>query len=69
MIHSLKAQGYSIRAIARMSGLNRRTVSKRLKEETLKPYKKRNLKANLMITKNISKKEFNRHFLIGFHQL
>jgi len=41
MIHTLKAQGYSIRAIARMTGLNRRTVFKRLKEESLKPYKKR----------------------------
>ena len=47
MIHSLKAQGYSIRAIARMTGLNRRTVSKRLKEESLKPYKKRKVKSKL----------------------
>ena len=43
MIHSLKAQGYSIRAIARMTGLNRRTVSKRLKKESLKLYKKRKI--------------------------
>jgi len=47
MIHSLKAQGYSIRAIAKMTGLNRRTVSKRLKEESLKPYKKRKVKSKL----------------------
>ena len=47
MIHSLKAQGYSIRAIARMTELNRRTASKRLKEESLKPYKKRKFKSKL----------------------
>ena len=47
MIHTLKAQGYSIRAIARMTGLNRRTISKRLKEEELKPYKKRKFKSKL----------------------
>jgi len=47
MIHNLKAQGYLIRAIARMTGLNRRTVSKRLKEESLKPYKKREFKSKL----------------------
>ena len=47
MIHTLKAQGYSIRAIARMTGLNRRTISKRLKEENLKPYKKREFKSKL----------------------
>jgi transposase len=56
MIHSLKAQGYSIRAIARMSGLNRRTVSKRLKEETLKPYKKRKFKSKLDDYKEYIKK-------------
>ena len=47
MIHTLKAQGYSIRAIARITGLNRRTVTKRLKEDSLKPYKKRELKSKL----------------------
>ena len=47
MIHNLKTQGYSIRAISRMTGLNRRTVSKRLKEESLKPYKKREIKSKL----------------------
>ena len=38
MIHTLKAQGYSIRAIARITGLNRRTVTRRLKEPKRKPY-------------------------------
>jgi transposase len=47
MVHTLKLQGYSIRAIARMTGLNRRTVTKRLKEEELKPYKKRSCKSKL----------------------
>ena len=42
MIHTLKSQGYSIRAIARMTGLNRRTISKRLKEKELQGYKSRN---------------------------
>jgi len=47
MIHTLKAQGYSIRGIAKMTGLNRRTISKRLKEEELKAYKKRMFKSKL----------------------
>ena len=47
MIHTLRAQGYSIRAISRMTGLNRRTVTKRLKEQSLKPYKKRRFKSKL----------------------
>lgn len=41
VIHTLKKQGCSIREIARRMGLDRRTVSKRLKEEGLQPYKKR----------------------------
>ena len=32
VIHTLKNRGYSIRAIARSVGLDRRTVTKRLKE-------------------------------------
>ncbi len=47
MIHTLKEQGYSIRAIARATGLNRRTVAKRLKEKSPKPYKKRESKSKL----------------------
>ena len=41
MIHTLRSQGLSIRQISKILGLNRRTVSKRLKEEDLKPYPKR----------------------------
>ena len=40
-IHTLKKQGYSKREIARRMGIDRRTVSKRLKEKDLHPYKKR----------------------------
>ena len=40
VIHTLHKRGYSIRAIAKIVGLNRRTVSKRLKESELKPFKK-----------------------------
>ena len=40
MIHTLHKRGYSIRSIAKIVGLNRRTVSKRLKERELQPYKK-----------------------------
>ncbi|SFP41623.1 helix-turn-helix domain-containing protein [Hydrogenimonas thermophila] len=40
MIHTLHKQGYSIRAIARMTGLDRRTISKRLKEKELMPRKR-----------------------------
>ncbi|WP_187647652.1 terminase gpP N-terminus-related DNA-binding protein [Nitrosophilus labii] len=35
MVYTLYGQGYSIRAIARMTGFDRRTVSKRLKEDKL----------------------------------
>ena len=41
VIHTLKEQGCSIREIARRMGMDRRTVSKRLKEGELQPYKKR----------------------------
>ena len=41
VIHTLRRQGHSIRAIARITKLDRRTVSKRLKEGEFKPYKKR----------------------------
>ena len=52
MIHTLKSQGYSIRAIARMTGLNRRTISKRLKGKSLKGYKKRDYISKLDAYKN-----------------
>ena len=41
VIHTLHGQDISIREIAKILGLNRRTVTKRLKEKDLKPYKKR----------------------------
>ncbi len=41
VIHALRSQGLSIRQISKILGLNRRTVSRRLKEEDLKPYPKR----------------------------
>jgi transposase len=47
VIHTLHKRGYSIRAIAKIVGLNRRTVTKRLKESNLQPYKKRRYKSKL----------------------
>lgn len=47
MIHTLHKRGYSIRAISKIVGLNRRTVSKRLQEKDLKPYKKVEYKSKL----------------------
>lgn len=44
MIHVLKKQGYSIRAIAKIVGLDRKTVTKRLKEDQLKPIARKNNK-------------------------
>ncbi len=40
VIHTLHKRGYSIRAILKIVGLDRRTVSKHLKEKELKPYSK-----------------------------
>ena len=41
VIHTLHKQGHSIRSIAKITKLDRRTVAKRLKEEEMKPYEKR----------------------------
>lgn len=41
VIHTLKSQGHSIRSIARITGLDRRTIARRLGESKLKPYAKR----------------------------
>ena len=41
VIRTLHGQGISIREIARILDLNRRTVTKRLREKDLKPYRKR----------------------------
>lgn len=40
VMHTLRKRGYSIRAISKIVGLDRRTVAKRLQENTLQPYKK-----------------------------
>lgn len=47
MIHTLHKRSYSIRRIARELGINRRTVTKRLKESELKAYKKITYKSKL----------------------
>ena len=47
MIHTLYKRGYSMRAISRELGIDRRTVKKRLQEEELKPYKRGNYRSKL----------------------
>jgi transposase len=47
VIHTLHKRGYSIRAISKIVGLDRRTISKRLKEKELKPYRKIKYKSKL----------------------
>ena len=47
VIHTLHKRGYSIRAISKIVGLDRRTISKRLQEEDLIPYKKVEYKSKL----------------------
>jgi len=40
VIHTLHKRGYSIRAISKIVGINRRTISRRLKESDVAPYKR-----------------------------
>jgi len=47
VIHTLKKQGHSIRSISKITKLDRRTISKRLKEDEKKLYKKREYKSHL----------------------
>ena len=47
VIHTLHQRGYSIRAISKIVGLDRRTISKRLKEPELQPYKQVTYKSKL----------------------
>lgn len=47
VIHTLRKRGYSIRAISKIVGLDRRTISKRLKENELKSYKNIQYKSKL----------------------
>lgn len=59
MIHTLKHKGYSIRAIAKITGLDRRTISKRLKEEEMLPFKKKVYNSKLDIYKEYILKRYN----------
>ena len=52
VIHTLKEKGYSIRHIAKTLCLDRRTVTKRLKEKELQPYKSRKYPSKLDPYKN-----------------
>lgn len=52
MIHTLYKIGYTIRAISKIVGLNRRTISKRLQEKELQAYKKVEYKSKLDSFKN-----------------
>ncbi|OCL90823.1 IS21 family transposase [Arcobacter porcinus] len=52
VIHTLHKRGYSIRAISKIVGLDRRTISKRLQEKDLKPYKKIEYKSKLDLFKD-----------------
>lgn len=47
VIHTLKKQGHSIRSISKITKLDRRTISKRLKEDEKLLYKKREYKSHL----------------------
>ena len=47
VIYTLKAQGHSIRSIARITGIDRRTITKRRQEEEMKPYKERSYPSKL----------------------
>lgn len=58
VIHTLYKKGYSIRKIASIVGLNRRTVSKRLKEKDLEPYSKREYESKLDPFKTYIKKRY-----------
>ena len=56
VIHTLKERGYSIRHIAKTLCLDRRTVTKRLKEKELQPYKSRKYPSKLDPYKEYIKK-------------
>ena len=47
VIHTLHKKGYSIRKIAQIVGLDRRTVSKRLNEDSFGKYKQRRYKSKI----------------------
>lgn len=47
VIHTLKKQGHSIRSISKITRIDRRTISKRLKQDEKMEYKKRVYKSHL----------------------
>ncbi len=62
MIHTLYYQGFSIRQISKILNLNRRTVSKRLKEKDLKPYIKRSHPSKLESYKDYVEKRIQQAY-------
>ncbi len=62
MIHTLYYQGFSIRQISKILNLNRRTVSKRLKEKDLKPYTKRSYPSKLESYKDYVEKRIQQAY-------
>jgi len=59
VIHTLKKQGHSIRSISKITKLDRRTISKRLKENEKIEYKKRVYKSHLDKYKEYIKSRVN----------
>ncbi|WP_025209791.1 IS21 family transposase [Hippea sp. KM1] len=62
VIHTLYSQGFSIRQISKILGLNRRTVSRRLKEEDLKLYPKRSYPSKLNDYKGYIEERINQAY-------
>lgn len=58
MIYTLHKQGHSIRSIARITGLNRRTISRRLRFAEYNGYKQRDYNSKLDPYKDYIKKRF-----------
>lgn len=58
VIYTLHKQGHSIRAIARITGLHRNTIAKRLKQTEFKAYKSREYKSILDPCKDYIKQRF-----------
>ena len=48
VIHTLKKQGHSIRSISKITRIDRRTISKRLKQDEKMEYKKRVYKSHFI---------------------
>ena len=56
--YTLYKQSKSIREISKITGFNKRTISKRLKQESLEPYKKRKYNSILEPYKSYIKKRY-----------